>query len=112
MLHRANEAVKNLSALSIKPTLIDVFIFKPLSQKLIEIIKDYQNIITIEEQCLDGGFGSIIIESLSDIGFKNNIKRIGLPNKYFFENGGRDYLLDNNGLSVLNIENEIKKFNN
>ena len=112
MLHRANEAVKNLSSLNVKPTLIDVFIFKPLSHKLIESIKDYQNILTIEEQCLDGGFGSIIIESLSDIGFKNNIKRIGLPNKYFFENGGRDYLLDNNGLSVLNIENEIKKFNN
>ena len=110
MLHRANESLKNLS-IDIKPTLIDVFIFKPLSKELIEKIKEYENILTIEEQCLDGGFGSIIIESLSDKGYKNNIIRMGLPNKYFFDNGGRDYLLDKNGLSISDIQNQINLLN-
>jgi deoxyxylulose-5-phosphate synthase len=41
---------------------------------------------------------------------KKNILRIGLPERYIFENGGRDYHLDNNGLSVDSIANKILNF--
>ena len=43
---------------------------------------------------------------------KKNIVRLGLPSKYYFENGGREQLLDINGLSVNDIVNQIKKFDN
>ena len=38
------------------------------------------------------------------------ILRIGLPERYIFENGSRDYHLDNNGLSVDDIHSKIKDF--
>ena len=33
---------------------------------------------------------------------------VGLPDKYYFENGGRNYLLDKHGLSVEEIIKKIK----
>ena len=78
---------------------------------LLEKLNHYKNILTIEEQCLDGGFGSIIAEAIVDNNMKQNVNRLGLPNKYYFENGGREYLLDANGLSVTSIINQIKNLN-
>ena len=112
MLHRSVEAVKNLSLLNINVSLFDVFIFKPISDSLITKLEDYENILTIEEHCLDGGFGSIIIEATNDKNILKKINRLGLPNKYYFENGGRENLLDTNGLSIQNIVDQVILLNN
>ena len=71
-----------------------------------------QHIVSIEEQTLSGGFGSIVLEGLSDNGVQTPVLRVGLPDKYFFENGSRDYHLDNNGLSVDSIYDKIEAFVN
>ena len=75
---------------------------------LLEKLNHYKNILTIEEHCLDGGFGSIIAEAIVDNNMKQNVNRLGLPNKYYFENGGREYLLDKFGLSHQNILEAVK----
>ena len=72
----------------------------------------YTHIVSIEEQTLSGGFGSIVLEGLSDNGVQTPVLRVGLPDKYFFENGSRDYHLDNNGLSVDSIYDKIEAFVN
>ena len=74
------------------------------------MLKNYTHVVTVEEQTLDGGFGSAICEILCDIGLSPKILRLGLPEKYIFENGSRDHLLDTHGLSVKNIVSHIKKF--
>ena len=79
-------------------SLIDLFKIKPLSKKLIDEISKYEEIITIEEQWTDGGFGSAISEFLNENGVIKKIHKYGLDKKFYFENGGRDYLLKNNGL--------------
>ena len=38
------------------------------------------------------------------------IKRLGLPDRYFFENGGREYLLDRYGLAILDVVSAIDAF--
>ena len=81
-----------------------------------DLLKDYLNdcdyVVTCEEQTLSGGFGSIICETLADIGLQKNILRIGLPDRYIFENGDRNYLLNNNGLSIESIYNKVSEFVN
>ena len=109
LLHRVIEVEKTLTKENISVGLYDVFRFKPISQKLISEIEKYNSIITIEEQCLDGGFGSTILEFLSDKNIFKKVKRLGLPEKYFFENGGREYLLDTFGLSHKDIIEAVKK---
>tara|TARA_B100000686_G_C16524815_1_gene829135 strand:- start:15 stop:938 length:924 start_codon:yes stop_codon:yes gene_type:complete len=109
MLHRAIQVCNNLKKDGVSINLIDLFCIKPISKDLIYSLKKFDNIITIEEQCLDGGFGSSILEYLSDHGVKKNVKRLGLPNRYYFENGGREYLLDKYGLSINNIMKIVKE---
>ena len=109
LLHRAIEICESLTNENINIGLYDVFCFKPLSKELISEIEKYKSIITIEEQCLDGGFGSAILEFLNDNNTLKKVKRLGLPEKYFFENGGREYLLDTFGLSHKDIIEVVKK---
>ena len=80
--------------------LVDVFRNKPINLDAIRRVFDrYDQIITVEEQCLSGGFGSLILEALSDLGLNKPVRRLALDERYYFENGGRDYLLDAYGLS-------------
>ena len=59
-----------------------------------KLFKKYKNIVTVEEQTLSGGLGSLVLEIVSDLGMKKTVERIGLEERYYFENGGRDFLLD------------------
>ena len=78
--------------------------------KIREGFSDYNKIVTVEEQTLSGGFGSAVLEGMSDNNVQKPLLRIGLPERYIFENGDRDYHLDNNGLSVDSIYDKVLKF--
>ena len=80
--------------------------------KMKEVFKQYDKVITVEEQTLSGGFGSAVLEGMSDNNVQKPLLRIGLPERYIFENGDRDYHLDNNGLSVDSIYDKVLKFRN
>ena len=109
LLHRAKEAIDEYNKNADQNVgLIDIFSIKPISQRLKSEIENYKKIITYEEQCLNGGFGSAIVEYVNDLDLNIKIDRIGLKEKYYFENGGREYLLDKNNLSKNNLINEIK----
>jgi len=56
------------------------------------------------------GYGSAVLETLSDANLTMKTLRLGLPDKYIFENGSRDYLIDNNGLSCDDIYQKIINF--
>jgi 1-deoxy-D-xylulose-5-phosphate synthase len=55
---------------------------KPLDEELLNhIFSSYKKIITIEDGCLIGGFGSAIIEFMADNGYHLPIKRLGIPDR-------------------------------
>lgn len=83
--------------------LIDLYKFKPINKKILDFLKNYKKIISIEEQWLEGGMGSKLLELLNDENFNINIKRYGLDERFYFENGGRDYLHKNYGLDIEKI---------
>jgi transketolase len=92
-------------------SVVDLSRIKPLSEDiLLEILSKTTQVVTLEEQSLSGGFGSAICEFICDNGLSCKVLRLGLPDHYLFENGTRDYLIDENGLSVENIKNLISKF--
>ena len=92
-------------------SLYDIWRIKPLSaDQLSSILSNYTHVVTIEEQTLDGGFGSAICEVICDKGLNKKVLRLGLPERFPFENGTRDHLIDTNGLSLENIINKIENF--
>ncbi len=106
LLHKVNK-ILNEEKKDIE--LIDLFRIKPFPKLLINKLKRFKEIIVVEEQWLDGGMGSVILEQLSANNFTNKVTRIGLKSRFFFENGGRDFLHETYGLSEKIIKNKIFK---
>ena len=111
MLGRVCEAQKALSLGGYEVSVVDMWRVKPINTKLFHnTVKEYDVIVTVEEQTLSGGFGSSVLEALSDVGLKKDVLRIGLPERYIFENGDRDHHIDNNGLSSDDICGKVVEF--
>ncbi len=73
---RAKKEGKNIA-------LYDMIFAKPLDEELLhEIARKYRRIVTIEEGCLNGGFGSAVLEFMSDNGYTLRIKRMGIPDQF------------------------------
>lgn len=100
MVYPSIEAAKKLEDHGLSATVINSRFVKPLDKGLMisEALKADQ-VVTVEEGCLQGGFGSAVLEVLEDEGINVPVKRIGLPDK-FIEAGKRDFILNKYGLSV------------
>jgi len=82
---------------------------KPLDEDLLQrIFAIFENILTIEDGVLSGGFGSAILEFAQKEGFKNkNIKRIGIHDN-FIEQGSVEELHHLVGLDESSIRKSIE----
>ena len=56
---------------------------------------------------MHGGFGSAILEAVSDLELSIKVKRHGLDEMYIFDNIGRPELINNHGLSINKITDSI-----
>ena len=69
----------------IEPTVADARFAKPLDAELIaSLAADHDVLVTVEENVLSGGFGSAVLEHLSDHDLAGEVRvlRIGLPDRY------------------------------
>jgi 1-deoxy-D-xylulose-5-phosphate synthase len=58
----------------------DMRFVKPLDEKLLhQVFSKYNKIITVEDGCLMGGFGSAILEFMADHKYQAQVKRLGIP---------------------------------
>ncbi len=83
--HIGNEAVKAVERLEkegLDPGLYDMRFVKPLDEKLLtKIFKNYKYIITVEDGCILGGFGSAVLEFMASKGFNSSVKILGIPDR-------------------------------
>jgi 1-deoxy-D-xylulose-5-phosphate synthase len=76
------EACKTLMTDGIEPAHYDMRFVKPLDDKLLhEVFKHFHKILTIEDGCIMGGFGSAILEWMNEHGYSAEVKRLGIPDK-------------------------------
>lgn len=86
----------------------DMRFVKPLDEDIMtEVAERYERIITIEDGALRGGFGSAILEWLSDHGKHLEVRRLGLPDR-FVEHGSVGELRALVGLDRGSIRKEIE----
>ena len=99
----ANEKY-NLNAMIINATFI-----KPVDNKLLlKLIKEKYNIITIEDNIINGGLGSIVNLFLANNGFCGIIKHIGFEDK-FIEQGTVDELFKQENITLEHIRDIVLK---
>lgn len=79
----AVEAADRLRKEGLKVALINARFIKPLDTELIEQWAANSKVLaTVEENALAGGFGSAVLEHLSDRGISTSVVRIGLPDRF------------------------------
>ena len=88
--------------------LIDLIQSKPFPKKMSRLLENNKGIIVIDEQNVNGGLASCVFEACSNLDITKTIRTVCLPDKYIYENGGREYLLNKYGISYKGI---IKKYN-
>jgi 1-deoxy-D-xylulose-5-phosphate synthase len=76
----AQEAVKQLNSKGIYPAHYDMRFVKPLDEELLhQIFSRFKRVITVEDGCIMGGFGSAVLEFMADHGYSASVKRLGIP---------------------------------
>lgn len=108
MVYPSVEAAKMLEKDGVGATVVNARFVKPLDKELIlNAVKSASKVVTVEEGVLEGGFGSAILELLSEEGINVTVQRLGLPSE-FIEQGKRHELLDIYGLTPQKIYQAIK----
>ena len=83
---------------------------KPINEnQVIEICKDHDLIITLEEHSTLGGLGSVIAEISSEYA-PVTIKRVGVEDRFSHQCGSYEYLLKEHGLDTITIAHKIDQF--
>lgn len=76
------EAAITLQSLDFFPAHFDMRFVKPLDTELLHIVfSKYDKIVTIEDGCLPGGFGSAVLEFMADHDYTARILRLGIPDR-------------------------------
>lgn len=108
-VYPALDAASRLREEGISVAVMNARFVKPLDKELIvDIAGRVKGIITIEEHSLSGGFGSAVLELLSEEDIKIKVKRLGLPDKYI-EHGTQKILRQKYGIDSDGIYQSVKE---
>jgi 1-deoxy-D-xylulose-5-phosphate synthase len=113
--HIGNYAVKATATLAgegISTGHYDMRFAKPLDEEMLTgILSRYQAIVTVEDGCLQGGFGAAVLEFMADHGYSVPVKRLGIPDRVV-EHGSQDELYKECGFDAAGIANAVREFSN
>lgn len=87
----------------------DMRFIKPMDERLLdEIGRNFNEVVTVEDGVRNGGFGSAVLEWMTDHGFRVGVTRLGLPDK-FVEHGTVSQLQHIVGIDADSITAAISK---
>ena len=109
-VHQAAAAAERLAQEGISAAVINARFVKPLDGDLIAAVaKEVKCLLTVEESTAMGGFGSAVLELLSEKGIINLPTRcMGLPD-WYIEQGPQDLLREKYGLTADGIHQRAKE---
>ncbi len=103
----AREVAVLIEEKGIGTLLIDARFVKPLDTAVIRRIGNkYQKLVTIEDNCLDGGFGSAVLEVLAKNAQNIDTLCIGIPDE-FVEHGKVELLFDYLNMDAVSVVEKI-----
>jgi len=105
------QAAKRLAEQGIHAAVVNARFVKPLDSGIIfRCCEEVGRLVTVEENVLEGGFGSAVLELLQARGlFSVAVKRLGIPD-VFVEHGSRNRLLQMYGIDSQGIFNGVMEW--
>ncbi|GAB4107867.1 1-deoxy-D-xylulose-5-phosphate synthase [Echinicola sediminis] len=105
----AVEACKKLMKEGLNPAHYDMRFVKPLDESLLhEVFSKFKKVVTVEDGCLMGGFGSAVLEWMMDHDYQAQVKRLGIPDEVI-EHGTQLELHRECGFDPDGIAEAVKK---
>jgi 1-deoxy-D-xylulose-5-phosphate synthase len=109
MLKEVIEAEKMLNADGYFPMIYDARFIKPLDKEMVKnCCQKCKNIVTVEDNVKEGGFGSVIKLTAVDLNRDCKVINLGFVDK-FIEQGTREQLLKRYGLDGESIYRKVKE---
>lgn len=104
MTPQAILASEALAQEGIKARVVDVYRLKPLDiDRLVDAIGPVQRILTLEENVISGGLGSILCEIVAEGRINACVKRLGIADAFRCEIGTREDLRTMDGIDVESV---------
>jgi 1-deoxy-D-xylulose-5-phosphate synthase len=104
LLSECVDAAERLAEEGLELAVINARFVKPLDTRaILQAVREYPFVVTVEEGCLMGGFGSAVLEAANEAGLEtSHIRRLGIPDR-FIEHADRSEQLADLGLSSRGI---------
>ncbi len=110
MVPMAQEVAVKLEAEGISAAVINARFTKPIDTEMLEFYaRSVDVILTLEDHVLRGGFGSAVLEELSNLGLTTPVVRIGWPDQ-FIEHGKPEALRTKYGITVEAAIEKLRRF--
>ena len=104
----AQSAIEELKSSGASIAHYDMRFVKPIDETILHgVFSKFDKIITVEDGCLMGGFGSAVIEFMADQRYTAEITRLGIPDQYI-DHGTQQELWEYCGFDVNAIVTAIK----
>jgi 1-deoxy-D-xylulose-5-phosphate synthase len=105
----AQEAIQELTGNGISVAHYDMRFVKPIDEIMLhEVFTKFNKVITIEDGCLMGGFGSAVIEFMVDQKYQAEVVRLGIPDEYV-HHGTQEELWADCGFDTQSIVKAVKE---
>jgi 1-deoxy-D-xylulose-5-phosphate synthase len=104
----AATAIRELKNDGLSIAQYDMRFAKPLDEALLhEVFAKFNKVITVEDGCIQGGFGSAVLEFMAANGYKADLKILGIPDR-LVEHGTPKQLYDEIGIDANGIATAVK----
>jgi 1-deoxy-D-xylulose-5-phosphate synthase len=105
----AQDAIAELNQLGVSAAHYDMRFVKPIDEMMLhEVFTKFKKVITIEDGCIMGGFGSAVLEFMVDQGYSAQVIRLGIPDEYI-HHGTQEELWSDCGFDKKAIIDTVKK---
>ncbi|MFM6934863.1 MAG: 1-deoxy-D-xylulose-5-phosphate synthase [Flavobacteriales bacterium] len=105
----AQEAINELKEAGVSVAHYDMRFVKPIDEVMLhEVFSKFKQVITVEDGCLMGGFGSAVIEFMVDQKYQAQVIRLGIPDEYI-HHGTQEELWSDCGFDSKSIVKAVKE---
>jgi 1-deoxy-D-xylulose-5-phosphate synthase len=105
----AQKAIDQLKEMGASVAHYDMRFVKPIDEMMLhEVFSKFKKVITVEDGCLMGGFGSAVIEFMVDQKYQAEVVRLGIPDEYI-HHGTQEELWADCGFDTASIVREAQE---